>query len=210
MIRNNLMAIEHSSPQAGAGTVKRSADKIDSANIVGLIQEGTRVEYVSQTGSWYVGKVYVSTQGAETVNDQFIKPRAFNDFVNIRSSPVVENNTDVGDLKQGQQLELIAAMGEWLAGKVYLSTSWCESVAEGLPDVEVPIADGFDAPIGSPQERAGAQVWPGAWFDATPYGTHYDATGRPAIHTGADLNLPNDQDALAPVYAAQAAGKRVE
>jgi hypothetical protein len=66
----------------------------------------------------------------------------------------------------------------------------------------VPIAAGFDAPIGSPQERAGALLWPGAWFDATPYGTRYDATGRWAIHTGADLNLPNDQDALAPVYAA--------
>jgi len=68
----------------------------------------------------------------------------------------------VGDLKQGQQLELIATMGEWLAGKVYLSASWCALVTEGQPDVPVPIADGFDAPIGSPQERAGWQLWPGA------------------------------------------------
>ncbi len=190
-------------PKAGAGIVNlRSAGKIEPANLVGSITEGTRLEYVMQTGSWYVGKVYTSTQGAETVDSQFIKPKAFNDFVNIRTSPVVENNTDVGDLKQGQQLELIALMGEWLVGKVYLSTSWCELITEGQPDVPVPVADGFDAPLGSPQERAGAQLWPGAWFDATPYGTRYDATGRWAIHTGADLNLPDDQDALAPVYAA--------
>ncbi len=190
-------------PKAGAGAVNlRSTGKIDPANLLGTINEGTRLEYVTQTGSWYVGKVYVSTLGAEAADNQFIKPRAFNDFVNIRSSPVVENNTDVGDLKQGQQLELITPMGEWLAGKVYLSASWCELVTEGPPDVPVPIADGFDAPIGSPQERAGWELWPGAWFDATPYGTRYDATGRWAIHTGADLNLPDDQDALAPVYAA--------
>jgi hypothetical protein len=197
-------------PKAGSGAVNlRSANKLDPANVVGLINEGTRVEYFSQTGSWYVGKVYVSTQGAEVVNHQLIKLKASNDFVNLRSSPVVENNTDVGDLKQGQQLELIATMGEWLVGKVYLSASWCELVTEGQPDLPVPIADGFDAPIGSPQERAGAQLWPGAWFDATPFGTRYDATGRPAIHTGADLNLPNDQDALAPVYAAASGIVRV-
>jgi hypothetical protein len=190
-------------PKGGAGTVNlRSANRIDPANVVGMINEGTRLEYMTQMGSWYVGKVYTSTQGAETVNNQFIKPKAFNDFVNIRSSPVVENNTDVGDLKQGQQLELIAPLGEWLVGKVYLSTAWCELITEGQPDVPVPVADGFDAPIGSPQERAGTQLWPGAWFDATPYGTRDDATGRWAIHTGADLNLPNDVDALAPVYAA--------
>ena len=27
------------------------------------------------------------------------------------------------------------------------------------------------------------------WFDATGHGTKYDATGKPAYHTGADLNL---------------------
>jgi hypothetical protein len=190
-------------PKAGAGAVNlRAAGQIDAANVVGMINEGTKLEYVTQTGGWYVGKVYVSTQGAEVATGNAIQPKAFNDFVNVRTSPVVDNNTDVGDLKQGQQLELISQSSEWLAGKVYLSTAWCDVVTEGQPEVEVPVADGFDAPIGSPQERAGTQVWPGAWFDATPYGTRYDATGKWAIHTGADLNLPDDTDALAPVYAA--------
>ncbi len=188
-------------PKAGAGTVNlRLAGRVDPATLVGSINEGTRLEYFAQVASWYVCKVYVSSLGAEVANG-FIRPKAVNDYVNIRTSPVVENNTDVGDLAQGQQLELITTSSDWLVGKVYLSTQWCDLITEGQPEVEVPAADGFDAPIGSPQERAGAPMWPGAWFDATPYGTRYDATGRPAVHTGADLNLPNDQDALAPVYA---------
>ena len=143
-------------------------DKIDPANIVGMINQGTRLEYVTQTGSWYVGKVYVSTQGAEAVGNQFIKPKAFNDFVNIRTSPVVENNTDVGDLKQGQQMELIAPRPNgWWARSICprRGASWSPKDSR---IVVVPMADGFDAPIGSPQERASTQVWPGAWFDATP------------------------------------------
>ena len=190
-------------PKVGSGAVNlRTAGKIDPANLVGTINEGTRLEYVAQADSWFIGKVYVSTQGAEVVNSKFIKPKVFNDFVNVRTSPVVENNTDVGDLKHGQQLELMTSTSEWLIGKVYLSTVWCDLITEGQPDVPVPIADGFDSPVGSPQERAGSQVWPGAWYDATSYGTRSDATGKWAIHTGADLNLPGDQDALAPVYAA--------
>jgi len=45
----------------------------------------------------------------------------------------------------------------------------------------------FDAPIGTDAERAGAKLWPGAWFDATKY-----LTLRPNgdYHTGVDLNLP--------------------
>jgi len=64
-------------------------------------------------------------------------------------------------------------------------------------------ADGFDAPIGTGIERAGTQVWPGRWFDATGYDVLYN--NNSAYHTGADLNLnyPTwDSDALSPVVAA--------
>ncbi len=189
-------------PKPGAGSVNlRAENKIDPANLIGMINEGARLEYVAQIDSWYVAKAHVSTLSAEIVNANRIRAKATIDFANVRTSPVVENNTDVGDLKQGQTLELISASSEWLVGKVYLSTSWCDLITEGQPDVQVPVADGFDSPLGTPQERASAQVWPGGWFDATPYGTRYDATGRWAIHTGADLNLPGDADALAPVCA---------
>ncbi len=68
------------------------------------------------------------------------------------------------------------------------------------------IADGFDSPVGSAEERAGSKVWPGLWFDATGFATRYtDSGGSAAYHTGADLNLNKPQwnaDAGMPVYAA--------
>jgi murein DD-endopeptidase MepM/ murein hydrolase activator NlpD len=68
-----------------------------------------------------------------------------------------------------------------------------------------PLADGFDAPVGTEAERRSTEVWPGKWFDASPYDQQYlDSTGSAAFHTGADLNLNDpvwDSDANAPVYA---------
>ena len=60
---------------------------------------------------------------------------------------------------------------------------------------------GFDAPIGTPEERATPQIWPGKWIDANPYLTKYSL----GYHTGADLNMnfPNyNADKGKPVYAA--------
>lgn len=58
----------------------------------------------------------------------------------------------------------------------------------------------FQAPVGTQQERDTGEIWPGTWFDFTPYGKSYEY----GIHTGADLNnnAPRwDSDAHAPVYA---------
>ena len=57
----------------------------------------------------------------------------------------------------------------------------------------------FDAPIGTDVERAGAKLWPGAWWDATPY-----LTVRPNgdVHPSADLNLPNFKDTGEIIHAA--------
>ena len=60
---------------------------------------------------------------------------------------------------------------------------------------------GFDAPIGTADERAGLKIWPGNWVDANPYLNKYFA----GYHTGADLNLntpTHDTDRGKPVYAA--------
>ncbi len=70
---------------------------------------------------------------------------------------------------------------------------------------DVPLADGYDAPVGTPAERAADKLWPGAWMDANPFGARYqDGANSTAYHTGADLNLnaPRwDSDRGAPVYA---------
>lgn len=62
--------------------------------------------------------------------------------------------------------------------------------------------DGFDNPVGTPAERTGAQVWPAGWIDVNPHGTKYSL----GWHTGADLNMYEDRDAHAGVFAV-AAGK---
>lgn len=68
------------------------------------------------------------------------------------------------------------------------------------------LADGYDAPIGTAEERASDEVWPGHWIDVTGYAVRYfRGTPSEAYHTGADLNLNQpyfDADRDAPVYAA--------
>jgi murein DD-endopeptidase MepM/ murein hydrolase activator NlpD len=60
----------------------------------------------------------------------------------------------------------------------------------------------IDSPVGTPAERATGQVWPGRWYDFTPFGMRYELRKNVwARHTGADLNLPGNADAGAIIYA---------
>lgn len=68
------------------------------------------------------------------------------------------------------------------------------------------IADGFDSPVGTASERAGAQVWPSGWRDATGFGSDTDPNylqNFGAYHTGVDLNVGSsgNADLGVPVYA---------
>lgn len=69
----------------------------------------------------------------------------------------------------------------------------------------VRLADGYDAPVGTVEERASGELWPGHWLDAVGYRTNYvDGVNTRAYHTGADLNLnvPHwDADRGEPVWA---------
>lgn len=76
----------------------------------------------------------------------------------------------------------------------------------GFPtDPDQQVADGFDAPIGTPAERRDVKLWPGHWQDANGFlNRYFDSAGKVAYHTGADLNLnvPRwNMDRGAPVYA---------
>jgi murein DD-endopeptidase MepM/ murein hydrolase activator NlpD len=76
----------------------------------------------------------------------------------------------------------------------------------GIVPTDKYLADGYDSPVGTAEERAETKVWPGQWFDATGYDRLYRVgTSSQAYHTGADLNLNEpywDADAHSPVYAA--------
>jgi murein DD-endopeptidase MepM/ murein hydrolase activator NlpD len=77
-------------------------------------------------------------------------------------------------------------------------------------DPGIPVADGFDPPVGTAQERAGSintsnNYWFGEWRDATGFGRDtvpgYISSQR-AYHTGADLNWRfGNADIGRPVYA---------
>lgn len=68
------------------------------------------------------------------------------------------------------------------------------------------VSDGFDAPVGTPEERAEDRMWPRGWRDATGFGpatvpVYVETFG--AYHPGVDLNwgrLGND-DIGVPVYS---------
>ena len=54
----------------------------------------------------------------------------------------------------------------------------------------VHVADGYDPPIGTSEQRRGDTVWPPGWHDASPFGKlYFIGTPSEAYHTGADLNF---------------------
>lgn len=63
--------------------------------------------------------------------------------------------------------------------------------------IEPGFCDGFDSPVGTPEERRTSKVPPGGWYDANPFLNLYSL----GYHTGADFNMGGDKDRGAPAYA---------
>ena len=77
----------------------------------------------------------------------------------------------------------------------------CVGTNQELPERENSMPR-FEAPIGPEDERNAGIIWPTEWEDANDYLSRYDVKpGRPAIHTGADLNLIRGIDFNKEVYA---------
>ncbi len=54
----------------------------------------------------------------------------------------------------------------------------------------VKVADGYDSPVGTSEQRRSETVWPPGWRDAAPFGQlYFVGTPSEAYHTGADLNF---------------------
>lgn len=103
---------------------------------------------------------------------------------------------------QSGQVNLTNHTGEEKRRIAFAGVRW-QKVA--VPDpVADRLADGFDAPVGTPSERSALALWPGEWTDANPYGNYYKLRNSYNYHTGADLNLNKphwDSDRGKPVYA---------
>ncbi len=54
----------------------------------------------------------------------------------------------------------------------------------------VHVADGYDSPVGTSEQRRAERVWPPGWRDASPFAKlYFIGTPSEAYHTGADLNF---------------------
>ena len=88
----------------------------------------------------------------------------------------------------------------WLMIEYEDGTGWIRAEAAGYQPCL--IADGFDSPVGTEEERRSSQIWPGEWFNPVPFAQlYFVGTPNEAYHTGADLNLPDDADRNQPIYA---------
>jgi len=65
------------------------------------------------------------------------------------------------------------------------------------------VANGYDSPVGTAEQRSGGRIWPSGWLDASPFGRlYFVGTPSEAYHTGADLNFGSPYaDRGMPVYA---------
>ena len=91
----------------------------------------------------------------------------------------------------------------WGTGTIYPSVAEYEAWARGRGSTVAVwrATPAYASPVGTDEERASGEIWPGEWVDATGYLTWYFDKWW---HTGADLNLNEptfDADAHAPVYA---------
>lgn len=65
------------------------------------------------------------------------------------------------------------------------------------------VANGYDSPVGTADQRSGGRMWPSGWLDASPFGRlYFVGTPSAAYHTGADLNFGTPyEDRGMPSYA---------
>jgi hypothetical protein len=126
----------------------RSRAQVDASTLVGTLNEGLKLELDKQGADWNTGKVYVSTQVAN-VSGGTVSALPGWDTINIRLAPSTDPSTDVGDLKQGQHLELISGpTNGWFVARVYLSAQFSQVISD--QPAPPPPLDGLDVPSGSP------------------------------------------------------------
>ncbi len=155
------MATLYVTPQAGSGGVNlRSKAQVDQSTLLGTLNEGVKLELDKQGTDWNTGKVYVSVQVAGA-SGGFVSVLPGWDTINIRNTPSIDPNTDVGDLNKGQSLELISGpMNGWYIARVYLSAQYSQVVGDqpAPQPAPQPPPGGLDVPSGSPLTLAELQA----------------------------------------------------
>lgn len=111
------------------------------------------------------------------------------DWVYLRASPSV-TAPELGKVHNGQTVNVSSEQFQgWTrldnpAGWVFPDVKFVR-----LPDYPKTdyISDGYESPVGTPEQRASARIWPEGWSDASPFAS--PSPDGKSLHTGVDLNL---------------------
>lgn len=127
----------------------------------------------------------------------YVNQNRFSDtWVSLGVYELDENNPASG------QVNLTNYTGEEKRSVAFSDVRWRR--VDLQPGDNVRLADGYDAPVGTAEERAESELWPGDWVDANSYGNYYRLRDSYHYHTGSDLNLNRphwDSDRGKPVYS---------
>jgi hypothetical protein len=153
------MATQFVTPQAGSGGVNlRSKPQVDASTLLGTLNDGVKLELDQEGPTWNTAKAYISTQVASASGGAVAALPGW-DTINIRRAPNTDPGTDVGDLNQGQALELIGGpINGWLVARVYLSAQFSQVISD--QPIPTPPPDGLSVPSGSPLTLAELQALP--------------------------------------------------
>lgn len=118
-------------PKLGSGGVNlRSQPAIDPTTRVGGLPEGARLELDEAGADWHTCKVYVAKDVADLVGEHFVTLKPNWTSINIRSVPVLNDATDVGDLNSGMRLERLGAVGDWWVARVYATAQFLDIASD--------------------------------------------------------------------------------
>ncbi|MFN8596923.1 MAG: N-acetylmuramidase domain-containing protein [Anaerolineae bacterium] len=135
------MTVVTVSPQPGSGGVFiRSVPRVENATQIGQLAEGVALELDTKGAEWHAAKVYVAASVAE-VDGGFVKPASGSLSINIRAEPRIDPATDIGDVQQGQQLELIGSIENWFIARVFVTARFTviSDQSDGTPQpIDVP------------------------------------------------------------------------
>ncbi len=124
-------------------------------------------------------------------------------YINVRAEP--QPAADVlGIVPDGAQVRYLADSrtgDDWFYVQYEDLAGWVNGAYALL--LECFVADGYDAPVGTEEERRSTQIWPGEWRDASVFGElYFVGTPSEAVVIGADLNIGSPYEDLGePVYA---------
>ncbi|MCL4254702.1 MAG: M23 family metallopeptidase, partial [Anaerolineae bacterium] len=114
------------------------------------------------------------------------------------SDDTVSDSTEIV-MVTSDSTEIMTATSDVIGTSVLPTPTQTPTSNEPMIIESVYIADGYDSPVGTAEERASNQILPDGWVDTIGFATLIG--GGTTYNTGADINLATGDDLGSPVYA---------